>query len=124
MDKIVIAGGKPLRGRIRISGAKNASLAILCATFLSRNEVVLENVPDISDVRVMVRSSKPRQTYWENTEALGLNLPQSKYGAPTSWLNAAGLQSPPWSDPGPVRTGPGGLAGWLQYRHPAHGFAL
>jgi hypothetical protein len=42
MDKIVIAGGKPLRGRIRISGAKNASLAVLCATFLSRNEIVLE----------------------------------------------------------------------------------
>ena len=34
MDKIVIAGGKPLRGRIRISGAKNASLALLCACFM------------------------------------------------------------------------------------------
>ena len=51
MDKIVIAGGKPLRGRIKINGAKNASLAVLCATFLSRNEIVLENVPEISDVR-------------------------------------------------------------------------
>ncbi|MDD2444398.1 MAG: UDP-N-acetylglucosamine 1-carboxyvinyltransferase, partial [Desulfotomaculaceae bacterium] len=53
MGRIIINGGKPLRGRVKICGAKNASLAILCAAILARKETVLENVPDISDVRVM-----------------------------------------------------------------------
>lgn len=54
MEKLVIYGGKPLNGRIRISGAKNAALAILCASIMAGEEVLLENIPDISDVRVMV----------------------------------------------------------------------
>jgi UDP-N-acetylglucosamine 1-carboxyvinyltransferase len=54
MGRILIKGGIPLRGRVKISGAKNASLALLCAAILARNEIVLENVPDISDVRVMI----------------------------------------------------------------------
>lgn len=54
MTKILINGGRPLRGQIRITGAKNATLAILGATILVDNEVILENVPDISDVRVML----------------------------------------------------------------------
>lgn len=54
MDKIFIAGGKRLRGHMRVSGSKNASLAILCASIMARDLVVLENVPDISDVRVMI----------------------------------------------------------------------
>lgn len=78
MDKIVIAGGKPLRGRIRISGAKNASLAVLCATFLSRNEIVLENIPEISDVRVMIEiiSSLGATANWENSETLRVKPPK------------------------------------------------
>ncbi|MEW6725893.1 UDP-N-acetylglucosamine 1-carboxyvinyltransferase [Desulforudis sp. 1088] len=54
MERITIDGGRPLKGRTRISGAKNATLAILCAAILADNEVVLENVPDISDVRIML----------------------------------------------------------------------
>lgn len=54
MDKIIIAGGRRLQGKMRISGSKNASLAILCASVMARDIVVLENVPDISDVRVMI----------------------------------------------------------------------
>lgn len=72
MDKIVITGGKPLRGRVKISGAKNASLAILCATILSRGEIVLENIPDISDVRVMIEiiKSMGATVSWESAETL------------------------------------------------------
>ncbi|MCG9968338.1 UDP-N-acetylglucosamine 1-carboxyvinyltransferase [Pelotomaculum terephthalicicum JT] len=72
MDKIVITGGKPLRGKVKISGAKNASLAILCATILSRGEIVLENIPDISDVRVMIDiiKSMGATVSWESAEAL------------------------------------------------------
>ncbi len=54
MDKLIINGGQPLQGKVRISGAKNAALAILCASLMASDEVVLENIPDISDVRVMI----------------------------------------------------------------------
>ena len=54
MDKLIISGGKPLRGRVRVSGAKNASLAVLCASLMAGDKVILENVPDISDVRAMI----------------------------------------------------------------------
>lgn len=85
MGKIIIAGGSPLRGRVRISGAKNASLALLCATILTSSEVVLENVPDISDVRVMIQIIKNlgAQVEWENPETLKI-VPPSKInmGAP------------------------------------------
>lgn len=54
MDKIYIAGGKRLQGRLRISGSKNASLAILSASIMASDVVVLENIPDISDIRVLI----------------------------------------------------------------------
>lgn len=54
LNKMVVSGSRPLQGRIRVGGAKNATLAILCACVLSKNEVILENIPDISDVRVML----------------------------------------------------------------------
>jgi len=53
MDKLLISGGKPLQGRVRLSGAKNAALAVICASVLSAERVSLENVPDISDVQAM-----------------------------------------------------------------------
>ncbi len=50
MDGIRIRGGKPLSGRVRISGSKNAALPILCATLLSEGESLLRNVPDLRDI--------------------------------------------------------------------------
>ena len=50
MEKFVINGAKPLHGRVRISGAKNAAVAILPAVLLTDDTCVIENVPDISDV--------------------------------------------------------------------------
>ena len=55
MEKIFINGGNPLKGEVTISGAKNAVLAILPATILAQDVCVIENVPDISDVEMMVR---------------------------------------------------------------------
>ena len=54
MDKIVIRGGARLRGTVRIHGAKNAALPILAGSLLADDLVVLENVPDIRDVRTMI----------------------------------------------------------------------
>lgn len=50
MDKLIISGGAPLRGEIRISGAKNAVLPILAATLLADSRVTVANVPHLHDV--------------------------------------------------------------------------
>ncbi|MDH4273862.1 MAG: UDP-N-acetylglucosamine 1-carboxyvinyltransferase [Gammaproteobacteria bacterium] len=50
MDKLIIRGGVPLQGEIRISGAKNAALPILCATLLADGPVNISNVPHLHDV--------------------------------------------------------------------------
>ncbi|HSS46143.1 MAG TPA: UDP-N-acetylglucosamine 1-carboxyvinyltransferase [Burkholderiales bacterium] len=50
MDKLVIQGGAPLSGEVRISGAKNAALPILCASLLTREPLRIENVPHLRDV--------------------------------------------------------------------------
>src|SRR6187549_3515197 len=50
MDLIRIRGGKELNGTIRVSGAKNAALPILCATLLSDGESLLRNVPKLRDI--------------------------------------------------------------------------
>lgn len=54
LEKFVIKGGQPLKGEVTVSGAKNAVVAILCAVLLVDGEVTLENIPDISDVRVLI----------------------------------------------------------------------
>lgn len=55
MDCLVIKGGTPLKGEVRISGAKNAALPLMAATLLTKEECVLRNLPDLSDVRFMAR---------------------------------------------------------------------
>ena len=55
MVKYVIHGGKPLNGKVMISGAKNAAVGILPATLLVKGTCRIENVPDISDIRLLLR---------------------------------------------------------------------
>ena len=50
MDKIRIVGGKPLEGSIQISGSKNASLPIMIASILTDQELILDNLPNLSDI--------------------------------------------------------------------------
>jgi UDP-N-acetylglucosamine 1-carboxyvinyltransferase len=54
MPKFIVDGGHPLRGSIRPAGNKNAALPILAATLLTDEEVILENVPAIRDVRSLL----------------------------------------------------------------------
>lgn len=49
-----VRGGSPLKGTVTIHGAKNAALPILAGTLLTEDRCVLENVPDIADIRVMI----------------------------------------------------------------------
>jgi UDP-N-acetylglucosamine 1-carboxyvinyltransferase len=53
MQKLAIQGGNRLNGEVRISGAKNAALPILCASLLTRDSLQLSNVPDLNDVATM-----------------------------------------------------------------------
>jgi UDP-N-acetylglucosamine 1-carboxyvinyltransferase len=55
MDKLLIRGGHPLQGEVRISGAKNAALPELCAALLTDQPVTLVNVPRLQDVATMVK---------------------------------------------------------------------
>ena len=50
MDKLIITGGKPLSGEIRISGAKNAALPIIVSTLLSDEPVLIRNIPHLHDI--------------------------------------------------------------------------
>ncbi len=54
MPKLLIQGGKPLRGEVRISGAKNAALPVLCATLLTRETLVIRNIPQLNDITTML----------------------------------------------------------------------
>lgn len=55
MDKILIKGPNRLKGKIKNSGSKNATLPIMAACLLTKERSVIRNVPDLSDVRTMVR---------------------------------------------------------------------
>ncbi|REM29953.1 UDP-N-acetylglucosamine 1-carboxyvinyltransferase, partial [Mycobacterium tuberculosis] len=55
MDKLLIRGGRELRGEVLISGAKNAALPELCAALLTDQPVVLHNVPRLQDVSTMLK---------------------------------------------------------------------
>lgn len=55
MDRIRVVGGRPLEGTVRISGAKNAALPELCAALLTEEPVLLQNMPEVRDIRTMAR---------------------------------------------------------------------
>src|SRR5438046_10376726 len=55
MDKILIHGGYPLSGSIKVSGSKNSSLPILAATLLTREPCIVHRVPDLSDTHYMLQ---------------------------------------------------------------------
>ncbi len=54
MDKLVIEGGRPLRGAVRCAGSKNAALPILAATLLTEDPVVVHGAPRVADVASML----------------------------------------------------------------------
>ena len=58
MEKLVIEGGKTLKGEVRISGSKNATLPVLAATLLTNETCILRNVPRLSDTSTMIKLLK------------------------------------------------------------------
>ncbi len=55
MDKLLITGGTRLTGEVRISGAKNSALPLLAGTILASTPMTLTNVPDLHDIKTMMR---------------------------------------------------------------------
>ena len=56
MEQYIIKGGNPLVGEVSIAGAKNAALGILAAAIMTDEEVVIENVPNVRDTRVLLQA--------------------------------------------------------------------
>lgn len=56
MEQYAIKGGNPLVGEVEIGGAKNAALAILAASIMTDETVLIENVPDVRDTNVMLQA--------------------------------------------------------------------
>ncbi len=55
MDKLEVFGARKLKGNVHISGSKNAALPILAATILSNKKIVLNNLPNVKDIKTMIR---------------------------------------------------------------------
>ena len=55
MHYLRINGGKKLSGRVKISGAKNAALPLIALSILSKNEVVIKNLPAVSDIHTLIQ---------------------------------------------------------------------
>ncbi|HXM82606.1 MAG TPA: UDP-N-acetylglucosamine 1-carboxyvinyltransferase [Burkholderiales bacterium] len=82
MDKLRIMGGHPLRGEVRVSGAKNAALPIMCTALLTDQPVVLANVPQLMDISTMGKLLRQ----------MGVEVERAVDGRMT--LRAAGLGEP------------------------------
>ncbi|MDD2497804.1 MAG: UDP-N-acetylglucosamine 1-carboxyvinyltransferase [Desulfitobacteriaceae bacterium] len=77
MAKLVINGGIPLEGSVKISGAKNAALAVIAASLLAEGETVLENIPQINDVVILteILQSLGASVCWKDRETLSITVP-------------------------------------------------
>ena len=86
MDKLRVTGNGPLRGSVRISGAKNAALPILCSSLLVKAPVTFTNVPQLNDTRTIVRllnqmgvSASRTETHRIEIDASTLTKPVAEY---------------------------------------------
>ncbi|MDR4890239.1 UDP-N-acetylglucosamine 1-carboxyvinyltransferase [Fredinandcohnia sp. QZ13] len=87
MEKLKIAGGYPLKGSVKISGAKNSAVALIPATILAETPVTIEGLPDISDVQILgdlleeigghVEITK-EEIYVDPTNIVSMPLPNGK----------------------------------------------
>jgi len=55
MEKLIIEGGRSLKGEVKISGSKNAALPIMAATLLTDEPCIIRNIPQLRDTRTMIR---------------------------------------------------------------------
>ncbi len=85
MDKFQIEGNGPLKGEIRVSGAKNAALPILCASLLTADAITIDNVPNLQDTRTMLKLLRQMGTQADidgataTLAAADINAPEAPY---------------------------------------------
>ena len=84
MDALIIQGGRPLSGRVTVSGAKNAALPVMAATLLTPGVHVLRNVPSLADTRTMSRV----------LEKLGARIERSDHELRIDTTDVATLEAP------------------------------
>jgi UDP-N-acetylglucosamine 1-carboxyvinyltransferase len=89
MDQIIIEGGRPLKGEIIISGAKNAALPLMAASILTKDTIVLSNMPQLADVVTM---SHLLIHHGVRFSVDGVNLDKNSYGR-TILLNAENINN-------------------------------
>jgi len=82
MDKLLIHGGVRLKGEVRISGAKNAALPIMCAALLSQSPLRLTNVPHLRDVTTLLNLLGGMGIAVSLDEKLGLELDAGRLHSP------------------------------------------
>lgn len=72
MEKYLIEGGTKLKGKIQISGSKNAALPIIIASLLTENKVILHNVPRLEDIFTIIDIIEflGKKVYWEDKSSL------------------------------------------------------
>lgn len=94
MAKYVVTGGKKLAGTVRVSGAKNAALPIMAAALMTEGETILENVPNIADVRCMGRilESLGAVVTWLDANRLSIKV-NGKIGSGTPYNLAKKLRA-------------------------------
>ncbi len=88
MDRISIVGGQPLHGSIPISGAKNAALPLMIASLLTRDTMILDNVPRLADVSLLQRILN---NHGVDVMLNGKRPGDSAYQGQTLHISAAGI---------------------------------
>ncbi|WGL17970.1 UDP-N-acetylglucosamine 1-carboxyvinyltransferase [Microbulbifer bruguierae] len=74
MDKLIIEGGSPISGTLKISGAKNSALPILAATLLADGPVQIHNLPHLNDITTMITLLRCMGTEITIDEKLGVEI--------------------------------------------------
>ena len=82
MDKLSILGGVPLEGEVRISGAKNAALPLLCASLLTEEPLRLDNMPRLRDINTMLRLLRQLGAEVQPDDGVGIELCAAKLADP------------------------------------------
>ena len=77
MDKLIITGGVPLKGQVRVSGAKNAVLPILASTLLVENPVTIRNIPHVDDVTTTMELLSGMGVHLTLDEQMGVEVDPS-----------------------------------------------
>jgi UDP-N-acetylglucosamine 1-carboxyvinyltransferase len=84
VDKLIVQGGLPVTGDVRISGAKNAALPLLCASLLTSEPLVLSNVPHLRDVTTMLRLLGQMGVEVSLDDRVGVELRAAAIGNPVA----------------------------------------